>query len=312
MRKHAESLCLTMFFTVFISVFGFSGLGVRPGEKVAQDRNALRALLPMGKGSSGWKISSDPMFFERHNLWEYIDGQAEMYIQYGFQLVVAADYGIGENPSALVIDIYQMESPVHAFGIYAAERSPDDRFIDVGVEGYLGENVLNFWKGPYYIKITSFHQIHETKEILLELSRVVAGRIPGDYAEPVLFTIFPEENRTQKSERYIPQHFFGHSFLKNGYRVDYKLGENRYQVFLSDNNSPEEAEASLNKYRDFLESAKEKVSHRKEEDVQRIDTKSGKMIFQYRSFVGGVLNSKDSSEAETIIQDIIQKLRSKE
>lgn len=309
MRKNAESLCFTIF---FILLFGFSGLGIRAGEKVAQERDALRVLLPTGKGPSGWKISSDPMFFESHNLWEYIDGQAEMYLQYGFQLVIAADYSIGGNPTALVIDVYQMESPVHAFGIYAAERSPEDRFIDVGAEGYLGENVLNFWKGPYYIKITSFHQSPETKEILLELSRAVAGRIPGDYAEPVLFSIFPEENRTQKSERYIPQHFLGHSFLKNGYRVDYKLGENRYQLFLSDNDSPEEAEASLRKYRDFLESSKERVSHRKEEDVQRIDTESGKMIFQYRSFVGGVLNRKDSAEAETIIQDMIKKLRSKE
>ncbi len=115
-----------------------------------------------------------------------------------------------------------METPLHAFAIYAAERSPEDDFVKIGVEGYLSENVLNFWKGPYYTKVTSYRTGEEAKGILRDLAGIVASRIPGQYTEPEAFRFFPTKNRVAKSERYIPKNFLGHPFFKAGYRVDYQ------------------------------------------------------------------------------------------
>lgn len=282
----------------------------RVGE-TAQGKEALRALLPTEEEIAGWESSSPPRFFEPGNLWEYINGQAEFYLQYGFQLVVTSDYASREDSSSLIVDIYVMESPRHAFGIYAAERTPDDNFIDVGVQGYVGGNILNFWKGPYYVKLTSFQSSPTGEEVLIRFFRVIADKISGNYSEPELFACFPEKNRVRMSERYIPQNFMGHGFLKNGYLVDYHHEGIRYQVFLVENSSPEEAEEAFSKYLNFLKAEGEIISHERKSDYQKIRTKNKKkvVIFQYGSILGGVLNFGDSADEDKIIEEILTTLR---
>ena len=281
--------------------------------RIAQDKEALRALLPQQVEVPRWESASHPRFFEPSNLWEYINGQAELYIQYGFRLVVTSDYISTEDPNSLTVEIYLMESPNHAFGIYAAERSPDDHFIEVGVQGYIGGNILNFWKGPYYVKITSPQSSPTIKEALLKFSRVMADKIPGNYSEPELFACFSQNNRIKMSERYIPQNFLGHRFLKNGYLVDYQRQGKRYQVFLAENSSSNEAEEVFGKYQNFLQSENEIISHEKKPDYQKIRARNSKkvVIFQYSSIMGGVLNIEDFSQGDEIVDEILVKLRNR-
>ena len=280
---------------------------------IAQSKEDLRALLPTEGEVSGWEISSLPRFFESGNLWEYINGEAELYIQYGFRLVVTSDYSSKEDAIPLTLEIYQMESPHHAFGIYAAERSPDDNFIEIGVQGYIAGNILNFWKGPYYVKLTSFQSSPTIKEALFKFSKVIDDKIAGSYSEPELFACFPQKNRVKMSERYIPRNFLGHQFMKNGYRVDYQREGSRYQVFLAENSSPAEAEEAFSKYQDFLKAEGDIISHQRKPDYQKIRVKNRKkeLIFQHGSIVGGVLNIGDFPEGDDIIEEILKKLRNR-
>jgi hypothetical protein len=280
-------------------------------DELTRDKELLIALLPGEPESPGWHAVSSPQFFEPKNLWEYINGQAEMYIDYGFQLVVTLEYRSTDGASSMVIEIFQMKNPKHAFGIYAAERSTEDRLIKMEAQGYMGENVLNFWKGQYYVKLTSFQVSPDTEEVLMMLASAIAAKIKGTYSEPGLFACFPAKNRVQMSERFIPKNFLGLSFLENGYRVEYKNGGSSYEVFLVKSASSEKAEEAFAKYEDFLKSQNEKISGEKNDDYKIVLEKrgKGKAIFQYGSFLGGVLNRGDSSEAKSIIEKIVQKLK---
>lgn len=305
----------TSFFVAVIFVLAFP-LPYTPGSEgilnhgLGKDKKTLRTLLPDETESVGWKSVTDPEFFGQDNLWEYINGQAEMYLDYGFRLVVTTEYRSMDGSGSMIIEIYQMESPKHAFGIYAAERSPSDNFIKIGVQGYLEENVLNFWKGHYYVKLTSFQVSSETKEIIVKLAGVIAKKIKGVYSEPELFACFPEKNRVKMSERFIPMNFLGQPYLNNGYRVEYENGGSNYQVFLVKNGSSEEAKKAFRKYRSFLISQNEKPSPIRENDYDLIFTKGekGKAIFQFGPFLGGVLNTKDLSQAERIIAEMVRNI----
>jgi hypothetical protein len=311
--KRKNALLVAVIFTVAFPLVGASASEGIPSDQLARDKETLRTLLPKETESAGWKGASSPEFFEPENLWEYINGQAEVYLDYGLKLVLTTDYTSLDSSSSMAVEIYQMQSPDHAFGIYAAERSPDDNFINMGVQGYLAEDVLNFWKGHYYVKLTSFQRSSDTKEILMRLAAVIANKIEGSYSEPELFACFPEKNRVKLSERFIPKNFLGQRFLKNGYQVEYKNGGSSYQVFLVNNASRQEAEEAFGKYQNFLESQNRKIFPVRKDDYQLICTKGekGKLIFQYGSFVGGVLNSEDLSEAERIVAEIVHKLRNR-
>jgi hypothetical protein len=309
--KGKIGLLVAIIFTVAMPLTDALGSEDILSDQLARDRETLRTLLPKDTEGVGWKSASAPEFFKPETLWEYINGQAEVYLDYGFKLVVTADYTSMDGSRSMVIEIYQMRSPNHAFGIYAAERSPSEDFIEIGVQGYLEENVLNFWKGPYYIKLASFQGSSDTKEILVKVAAVIAKKIKGSYSEPELFACFPVKNRVKMSERFIPKNFLGQPFLRNGYRVEYENRGGRYQVFLVKNGSREEAQEAFGRYQGFLKSQYEKISPVRESDYELIFTKGekGKAIFQYGPFVGGVLNSEDLSEAERIIAEIVHKLR---
>ncbi|MFH1242212.1 MAG: DUF6599 family protein [Pseudomonadota bacterium] len=293
-----------------LKVAGSEGVSL---NESARDKEILRALLPKDAECPGWQAVSSPKFFEPRNLWEHINGQAEMYLDYGFRLLLTTEYTSTDGSSAVTIEIFQMQSPDHAFGIYAAERSPDDIPVKMEALGYLGENVLNFCKGPYYVKLASFQTSAERKKALMVLAGVIATKIKGTYSEPGLFACFPEKDRVKMSERFIPKNFLGQPFLKDGYQVEYKNGVRGYQVFLVKNDSREKAGEALGKYQGFLRSQNEKVTLSRKDDYQLIftESKKGKAIFQYGSFVGGVLGSRDLPEAERIIEEIVRKLRNR-
>jgi len=281
-------------------------------KEVAEYKKILRTLLPQKTEIKGWKVTSGPQFFEPQNLWKYINGEAEMYLDYGFELVASAEYRTLDGSGSMTIEIYQMQSPKHAFGIYAAERSPNDSFFKMGVQGYFSENVLNFWKGLYYIKLTSFQTSPETKEILMKLAVAIDNKIKGSYSEPELFDCFPENHKVNMSERFIPKNFLGLSFLKDGYRAEYERGGSSYQVFLLKNGSHDMAKEVFRKYQNFLKSQYGSVSHSKRGDYQLVFIKKEKVkvMFQYSSFVGGVLNGAGVSEADGIIEEMVRKLKS--
>lgn len=312
MRKTKATLPISIIFfagALLINVLGCEGISI---DELARDKRALRTLLPKDMEVMGQRDSSSPEFFDPENLWRYINGQAEMYLDYGFKLLVTSNYTSMDSSSSMTIEIYQMQSPNHAFGIYAAERSPNDNFIKMGVQGYLEENVLNFWKGLYYVKLSSSQSPSDAKKTLMELASVIANKIMGNYSEPELFACFPENNKVKMSERFIPNKFLGQPFLKNGYRVGYKR-RSSYQVFLVENDSREQAEEAFGKYRSFLKSQNEKISNIKKGDYQLFSTKGekGKAIFQYKLFVGGVLNSENLSEATGIIEEIVDKVKNR-
>lgn len=290
-----------------------NGIAVQPVDDLSDDKSALEALLPKNYEIPGWERSSNPQFFVPENLWEYMNGQAESYLQYSFLMLATVDYILEDNPNSLILEIFKMKTPNHAFGIYAAERSTKDKFVKIGVEGYIGPNVLNFWKGSYYIKITAFESSTNIEKMLPDFGAKIAQQIEGEYSAPELLNYFPVENKIHKSERYIPQNFMGYSFFKNGYRVDYEFSGNQFQVFLMDNHSLEEAEDSFKKYKETFKPQNENISHEIDSDYQSLEIKNGKgkIFFQYKSIVGGVLNIDDLSQGKQIVNDLLKRLKTK-
>jgi hypothetical protein len=150
--SHLGSLCLGLVLLVSMAGCGTpreAGEAAKTAQPKAPDISAgsqqLLALLPEDNALPGWTRSGDVRFFGPGNLWEYINGAAEGYLSYNFQEVVTAEYSNPEKQSQSVIDVYRMEDPLNAFGIYTQELNPDSEFHKIGVEGYVGGTALNFW-----------------------------------------------------------------------------------------------------------------------------------------------------------------------
>jgi hypothetical protein len=66
-----------------------------------------------------WTRTEAPRSFFPESLFEYIDGAAESYLSYDFRELLVVDLEKKGTEATLTLEIYDMGSPVNAFGILA-------------------------------------------------------------------------------------------------------------------------------------------------------------------------------------------------
>jgi|CZKR01.1.fsa_nt_gi hypothetical protein len=184
----------------------------------------LREPLP------GRATAQDPVsFYQPDNLYQYIDGGADIYLLYDFQILLHQDFKSGE--SEVTADIYDMGNPADAFGMYAAERSPRYKFVTIGTEGYRSVGVLNFLQGHYYVKLAGFGASADA--LVDQFARILSQRIGGVRALPALLEKLPREHRVEHSEQYMRKDPLGHAFLAPAYVVVYAWGKQESKLVIS-------------------------------------------------------------------------------
>jgi len=283
---------------------GITGLllfsSVRAQENLQE---TLISLLPQKGELAGWRQTYEARFFTPDDLFEYIDGAADLYLQYGFQMVLTTDYAAGADSSGVTVEVYTMATPLHAFGMYAAERSPSEPAIAIGVEGYHSANVLNFYKGPYYVKLTSFTLDRDMGPVLAEMARFIADRIKGHFTAPEMLALFPQQDAVLYSDRYVPSDFNGQSYFQNGYRRDYRndtCGD--FQLFLIPFSDSLEARNAFAKYSEFLRQQKNAQDVEAAEEDLRLALRSPEgdvVVFCQGAMIGGALGGSCPENLKT-------------
>ncbi|MCX6538034.1 MAG: hypothetical protein NT151_03735 [Acidobacteria bacterium] len=206
-------------------------------------------LLPEKAGE--WTRTAAPQRYGPDDLWEYIDGGADQYLSYGFQEVVAAKYSNAAGATATV-DIYRMDEPVGAFGIYAQEINPKATPVRVGVEGQAGTDSMRFWVANYYVKLVSTPPNKSSKDASVALGATIAGGLGGPGASPPQLTLFPTQGLVAGSIRYVPTNILGQAGFSNGFEAKYQAGAEPSTLVIVPFKDAEGARAALGKYQAFL------------------------------------------------------------
>jgi hypothetical protein len=229
-------------------------LGCRPASRnspaaspTAGSANpGVSGLLPAAAAFEGWTLAEGPLTFRPDTLYEYLDGAAPRYLDYGFREAVHVRYALGGDPQASVaVDVYDMGSTLGAFGIYSSARPPGVEPRPWGAEGYRSETVAAAWKGSVYVHV----EADDDREALLGMSeRLAAGvaeRAPGDTAAPAILRALPSEGRVPRSERYVARDLRGHAFLPGGVEAAYALDGREAELYFSQLTDAAAAEAAV-------------------------------------------------------------------
>jgi len=278
-------------------------------SRVEHGSTAIPAFgLPADGEMSGWARATNPEHYEADNLWEYINGQADFFIDYGFVRVDTAEYQNDQESSSVVLEVYQMGRPQEAFGIFAAERTRDDRPLEIGAQAYLGTNVLGFWQAERYVKLTSFDEGPEVERSLISLAEEISSRIPGQGRELETLLLFPEDGRIEASERFIPKNFLGQPYLTNAYRVDYT---HDVQLFLVETGSSEEAESHFKRLEDFYRGRDQVIvtlETTQNPAMMIVDGPSMLVVFQLDHHLGGAIGMQDLDAGRTAAAALADKI----
>ncbi|MCJ7449460.1 MAG: hypothetical protein MUO72_17425 [Bacteroidales bacterium] len=182
------------------------------------------------------KITKYPVYVPE-NLWDFINGAADAYLALGFVDLHVAEYKKGKD--VIKLEIYRHSDHTMAFGIYASERSPSYRFLNLGAQGYDAGGAINFFKGNFYVKIRTYSRKAKTLHAAESLAIRVADMLVGETEMPVLLSQFPDDGKKLNEETYINESVLGHQFLNKAFKAVYEVGTDNFSIFLMKFSSPQ-------------------------------------------------------------------------
>ncbi len=68
----------------------------------------------------------------------------------------------------------------------------------------------------------------------------------------VYFSLFPESGRLEKTESFVAKNVLGQDYLTNAFVVNYRRGEDEFQLYILETSDENEAAEKLRKYREFI------------------------------------------------------------
>jgi hypothetical protein len=205
---------------------------------------------PVSEAASPWEHTAEPRTFGPANLYEYIDGAADLFLGYGFVSLTASEYRRGEDEEhEITVDVYDMGRPLHAFGVFASERPEGAKALDLGAQSYSDAGLVAFWQGQYYVKVSQASE--GDTEAAIALAEAASARLPHATSMPPELSRLPAEDRVPGSERYYRTSALGHKFLAETVSATYRHGRTTAEVYIADLGSLEKASEGLARLRAF-------------------------------------------------------------
>ena len=292
-------------FTIVLIVFGLCAMLCTVSCSMSSDSSTAEGLLPMPGFAEGWRSEGGVRLFQRDNLFEHINGEAELYFPYGFVQAATTTYDRAGNAGGSVsTDVYEMGSLLDAFGIYSNYRHPDRAAPDFGSDGFCDAYQLMFYQDKYFVRINALGSWEQSKEALLACGRAIAQRLPQPARQPSELNMLKIDGVEPLTEVYLAESVLGYAFFQRGFLADATINGQSVRVFIIF----ADTDGAIQKYTDFL----------KENDVepQWITTPSGQsmivqdplhkgtILHKAGTFILGVTGLTDPAEGLPLIEQM--------
>jgi len=267
-----------------------SGIGMFAGVLAAA--NPVCSLVP------GWTQQGDARSYVAENLFEYMDGNAEGYLLYGFQNM----HGVTclKDGATLVIDVSDFGDADSAYGMFSANRDLRLPSAKLGMGGQIVPRRAIFAKGSYYVEIAANPEGDYTA-ILQAWTAALERTVEGSSEPPAALRWFPTAQ--QQSLRLVPESVLGIRLLKRGYVAQYDTGK----AFVVTEASAESATALMTKLRArFPDTTPVQLA---DDAFQMNDRYLGRVcIFRKGRYVGGYGNVAAGQEPVALAKDLAARL----
>jgi hypothetical protein len=144
-------------------------------------------ILPPDGFLQTWKKAAAPRVFTASDLYGYIDGGAEIFLEFGFERLTVQSYTPGFRPGMakagadeFKVEIYRMSDPVAAAGMYlmnCGRESPDP---SLPVRHTVNQFQLLFKRDRYYGIVNNSEGNETLRPGMLEFARYVIARLPAE------------------------------------------------------------------------------------------------------------------------------------
>jgi hypothetical protein len=290
-----------LFLTIHASVPAFAADG------------PMENILPARSCAQGWTLKEKAALFDKDTLFDHINGEAELYFPYGFDVLATATY-MNENNSEvwIVADVYRMASPLDAFGIYSNYRKTDAASVRVGTDGFVSSSQLMFYQDRYFVRLQVTGATSLGQDVFLACAWSVSEKLPSNARPAGVLEALKIPGIVPKTERYIAKSLLGYAFFRRGIIADALLAGERAQVFLVPEDSVSAAREAFDQYRSYLKAEGKNMQLQEERDYVSISAVDplygGVFVAQSGRYIIGAVRLKEPSSATKLIEELRERL----
>ncbi|MBN1345580.1 MAG: hypothetical protein JXQ73_23000 [Phycisphaerae bacterium] len=224
-----------------------SQISTPPAEPALSPQQLANVVA--GAAPKTWRLSGSLEQFTPKDLYEKIDGRAELFLSYDVAGLTFAGFQAPHNADLyLDVYVYDMKTPTNAFGIFSVERSPDEPPVDLGRAACRSDANLFIWKGRYYVKIMASEETDDARQAGQTLAQKLIDALPDSADRVWGRAAMPTADRVPRSLRYFNVDAMGLDFMRETYTARFVKAGQSIEAFLSRQDSPAAAEAILAQY----------------------------------------------------------------
>jgi hypothetical protein len=197
-------------------------IAVPPAGAADAGNSVLGALAAKGE----WKLLEPVRSFGPGNLYEEIDGEAELFLPYGMERLTVAVFGRTARPGSEVrLELYRMASPRNAYGIWSQYRYPDQEVLRIPPsEVVVSDTSADFFRGETFVRVRSKPGAGSRNDVVGVASEIVA-LLPGSGAPPEEARALDDlPGRIEGSILYQKRAMLGYECLAPGFEVKFSTG----------------------------------------------------------------------------------------
>jgi len=114
--------------------------------------------------------------YNRTNLFDYMNGEAETYLPFGFRLLYVSVVRTGKSDSRMVLEIYDMSTPEGAGGILRKYSNGGGTSLHgIGDAAWADKGIVLLRQGNYFLRIfpdpSPESEVRPTMQEMLDLAR---------------------------------------------------------------------------------------------------------------------------------------------
>lgn len=113
-----------------------------------------QVIVPQDGFAPGWKRSGRSATFIKADLFNHIDGGAELFLEFGFEKLSVQRYARGK--SELTLEVYEMESPEAALGVYLMKCGQETPVEGIRARNSGEKSQLTILKNKYFVYVNNF------------------------------------------------------------------------------------------------------------------------------------------------------------
>ena len=313
----AERVASLIIFAVLVIIA--VGVGLRqasfnPAVLVARDATSSHVRSPATARAPVISSQLEPLgageSFNADNLYDKIDGKAELYLAAGFGQMHCQRFALKQTRDLwFEWFVYEMHDLPSAFSVFTTQRRAEGQPLKFAEYAYRTQNAVYFISGSNYVEVVASEANDRLLNAALEMASAFVASDSSGHSRIAELDLFPQEDLLPNTQTLQVADAFGFDGLKNVFTARYRINEVEVIAFLTKCPNVTEAARVRDAYAAFLLGNGGKELSGSGGAERRVEIMDGmELVFSTGNLVAGVHGASSLKAAEILAQRLRVKL----